>query len=99
MKMSQKRAKISEIVFTPTTPNNKGLICFVSFTYSNLFRIQECAIITKLSGGYRLSFPIKHLSNGKSSNVVYPISKEVAKPIEDFVLLEYDKFVKKNTKD
>lgn len=97
--MSQKREKISEIVFIPANPTNKGVLCFVSFTYSNLFRIQECAIMTKISGGYRLSYPIKHLLNGKSSNVVYPISKEVAKPIEDFILLEYDKFLKKNAKD
>lgn len=93
--MSQKRAKISEIVFTPISPNDKGIVCFCSFTYSNLFRIQECAIITKMAGGYRLSYPIKHLSNGKSSNVVYPISQKVAKPIEDFLLSEYEIFRKK----
>jgi len=97
--MSIKRVKISQIVFTPITPDNKGLLCFVSFNYANLFRIQECAILTKLSGGYRLSYPIKYLSNGKSSNVVYPLTEKVAKPIEDFILFEYEKFIKERVRD
>jgi len=97
--MSIKRAKISQIVFTPTIPNNKGLLCFVSFNYNNIFRIQECAILTKLSGGYRLSYPIKYLSNGKSSNVIYPLSEKVAKPIEDFILSEYERFIKERVKN
>ena len=89
-----KRAKISEIVFFPITPTNKGVVCFVSFTYSNLFRINDCAIVTKKIGGYRIVYPLKTLPNGKTVNTIYPLSALIAKPIEDFLLKEYEKFIK-----
>ena len=97
MTKSQKRELISEIVFSPITPTSKGVVGFVSFTYSNLFRINDCAIVTKRTGGYRIVYPIKTLHNGKVINVVYPLSAKVAKPIEDFLLMEYNKFLKEKT--
>jgi DNA-binding cell septation regulator SpoVG len=93
MTKSQKEPKISEVVFFPINPTPKGVVCFVSFTYSNLFRINECAIVTKKEGGYRISYPLKELHNGKTVNVVYPLSAKIGKPIEDFLLLEYQKFL------
>jgi len=87
------KAKISEIVFFPIKPTPKGVVCFVSFTYSNKFRINDCAIITNRTGGYHIVYPIRVLANGKTINSVYPLSKEVAQPIEDFLLSEYNKFV------
>ena len=89
-----KRAKIRELVVYPITPTSKGLVCYISFTYNNSIRIQDCAIVTRPQGGYRILYPIKTLANGKSISSVYPISKEVGKEIEDFLLLEYDKFLK-----
>jgi len=99
MTKSRKREKISEIIFNPTIPSDKGVVCFVSFNYCNLFRISDCAILTKMSGGYRLSYPIKQLKNGKTINVIYPLSAVVGKPIEDFLLMEYEKFLKDKVKD
>jgi len=99
MTKSIKRAKISEIVIFPITPTNKGIVAFISFTYSNLFRINDCAIATLRQGGYRIVYPIKTLPNGKTVNVIYPLSAKVAKPIEDFLLEEYQKFVKEKVKD
>jgi len=92
-----KRATISEIVFYPITPTSKGLVCYISFTYKNELRIQDCAVVTRPNGGYRLLYPVKTLSNGKTVSSVYPISKEVGKEIEDFLLSEYDRFIKENT--
>lgn len=95
MTKSVKRVKISEIVFYPIQPTPKGVVCFVSFSYSNLFRINDCAILTRREGGYRIVYPIRTLQNGKTINSVYPLSDKVAKPIEDFLLSEYDKFLQK----
>jgi hypothetical protein len=99
MTKSVKRVKISEVIFFPINPTPKGVVCFVSFTYSNLFRINDCAIVTKKIGGYRLVYPIKTLPNGKTVSSIYPISKEVGQPIEDFVLLEYENFITEKVRD
>ena len=88
-----KRVKISEIVFYPITPTNKGLVCYVSFTYQNSIRINDIGIYTRPSGGYRLLYPIKKLANGKIISSVYPITREIGKQIEDFLLNEYKKFL------
>lgn len=99
MTKSVKRAKISEVSIYPINPTPKGVVSFISFTYSNLFRINDCAIVTLRQGGYRIVYPLKTLPNGKTVNVVYPLSTKIAKPIEDFLLLEYDKFTKEKTKN
>jgi len=91
--MRKKREIISEVVFFPIKPTNKGVVGFVSFTYSNLFRINDCAIVTKREGGYRIVYPIKILPNGKTVNTIYPLSAKIAKPIEDFLLYAYDEFL------
>ena len=94
-----KRAKISEISIYPITPTSKGVVGFISFTYSNLFRVNDCAIVTRREGGYRIVYPLKTLPNGKTVNVIYPLSAEVGKPIEDFLLIEYRKFIAEKVKD
>jgi DNA-binding cell septation regulator SpoVG len=99
MTKSIKRAKISEVIFFPINPTSKGVVCFVSFTYSNLFRINDCAIVTKKTGGYRIVYPIKALPNGKTVSSIFPISKEVGQPIEDFILLEYENFTTEKVRD
>jgi DNA-binding cell septation regulator SpoVG len=98
MTKSIKRVKISEISIYPITPTSKGVVGFISFTYGNLFRINDCAIVTLREGGYRIVYPLKTLPNGKTVNVIYPLSTKVAKPIEDFLLSEYEKFRKEKTK-
>lgn len=98
MTKSIKRAKISEIVFFPIKATARGVVCFVSFTYSNIFRINDCAIVSRKEGGFRIVYPLRILPNGKTINSVYPLSAEIAKPIEDFILTEYDKFIKEKAK-
>jgi len=96
--MSKKRVIISEISIYPITPTSKGVVGFISFTYSNLFRINDCAIVTLRQGGYRIVYPLKTLPNGKTVNIIYPLSTKVGKPIEDFLLMEYNKFLKGKVK-
>lgn len=96
---TRKRSEISEIIFYPITPTAKGLVCYISFTYKNSLRIQDCGIYTRPTGGYRILYPIKYLANGKTVSSVYPISKEVGSKIEDFLLLEYINFLKKNVNE
>ena len=100
MRKAKKRIKeiISEIEFFPIIPKN-GVIAFVSFTYQNSLRIQDCAILTRPTGGYRLSFPIKKLANGKTIQSVYPINKELSEKIEEVLMVNYENFLLKNTKD
>jgi DNA-binding cell septation regulator SpoVG len=90
-KKSQKEV-ITEISFFLVIPKN-GLICFVSFTLYNQFRISDCAILTRPSGGYRLSYPIKKLANGKTIQCVYPINQKIAKEIEEIIFVNYEKFL------
>lgn len=99
MTKSIRGVKISEVSIYPINPTSKGVVGFISFTYSNLFRINDCAIVTKREGGYRIVYPIRTLSNGKTVNSVYPLSAKVAKPIEDFLLMEYNKFLKEKIKN
>jgi DNA-binding cell septation regulator SpoVG len=99
MTKREKKAKISEVTFYPIIPTAKGVVCFTSFTYSNLFKINDCAIVTLKEGGYRIVYPIKTLPNGRVVNVIYPLSAKVGKPIEDFLLTEYEKFIAEKVKD
>ena len=93
----RKKEIVSEIEFLPIIPT-KGLVCFISFTYNNSLRIQDCAILTRPRGGYRLSFPIKTLKNGKTIQSVYPINKKIGAKIEEIILLNYEHFLIKNVK-
>lgn len=98
MTKRNKKVNISEIVFYPIKPTNKGLVSYVSFTYDDSIRIQDCGIYTRPQGGYRILYPIKVLANGKSISSVYPIHRDIGVSIEDFLLLEYSKFVKEKIK-
>lgn len=95
----RKTEEISELTFYPIKPTDKGLVCYVSFTFQNSIRINEVRIYTKPSGGYYLSYPRIILANGKKISSVYPINKKVGNKIEDFLLKAYDKFIKKITKN
>jgi len=92
-----KKEIITEIEFFPIIPKN-GVICFCSFTYQNSLRIQDCAILTRPTGGYRLSFPIKKLANGKTIQAVYPINKELGTKIEEILLVNFEDFILRKAK-
>jgi DNA-binding cell septation regulator SpoVG len=89
---------ITEIEFFPVIPKN-GVICFCSFTYENSLRIQDCAILTRPTGGLRLSFPIKKLANGKTIQAVYPINKILGSKIEEVLIVNYEDFLLRKAKE
>jgi DNA-binding cell septation regulator SpoVG len=93
-----KKEIISEIEYFPIIPKN-GVICFCSFTYENSLRIQDCAILTRPTGGYRLSFPIKKLANGKTIQAVYPINKQLGTKLEEIILVNYEDFLLRKAKE
>jgi len=96
MRLAKKRKKeiISEIEFYPIMPK-QGVIAFVSFIYQNM-HICDCALVTRPQGGYRLSYPIKQLPNGKTVQCVYPIDKSLGASIEEIVILNYERFLLNN---
>jgi DNA-binding cell septation regulator SpoVG len=85
---------ITEIDFYPVTPK-QGVVCFSSFIFQNALKICDVAIITRPGGGYRLSYPLKLLPNGKKAQSVYPINTNVGKQIEETVLKAYCNFLSK----
>jgi DNA-binding cell septation regulator SpoVG len=99
MTKRRKIDEISEVIFYPITPTSKGLVCYVSFTFRNQIRINDIGIYTRPEGGYRLVYPVKLQANGKAISSVYPINKPIGKKIEDFLLLEYNKFIQQRTKN
>jgi len=88
------KVEITEIDFFPITPK-KGVVCFVSFTFQNSIRICDCAIVTLPKGGYRISYPLRTLPNGKKHQSAYPINKNVGMQIESCLLKAYADFLSK----
>ena len=80
---------ISEVIFSPIIPTKKGVVCFVSFTYDKILRINDCAIASNLTNGdFRLIYPIKTLYNDNIISVVYPWAS-----IEAQIILAYKDFL------
>lgn len=90
-----KSVEISEVVIQPVKPTSKGLVAYISFIYNNELKINDCQIITRPSGGFRILYPLKPLSNGKIVSVVFPIEKEIGQQLEDKLLKEYANFLGK----
>ena len=69
---------ISEIVFIPIRPTEKGLIGFANLTYNEQIALNGIAVYTIPSGeGFRLVYPLKVLANGKEVNYFCPLSRPV----------------------
>jgi len=81
-------SKISEIEITPIRAQN-GLVAFASVLLDNKIRLNSIGIYTKLSGGYRLTYPTK----SKGFNIFNPITKEVSQAIEKAVLDKYRQLI------
>ena len=80
-------SKISEIEITPIRAQN-GLVAFASVLLDNKVKLNSIGIYTKLSGGYRLTYPTKG-----QFNIFKPITKEVSQAIESAVLDKYSQLI------
>ncbi len=80
--------KITEIQIVPVKPNN-GLVAFASVIYDGSFYLGSIAIFTRKSGGYRLVFPNK-VTEQKSIDIFYPISKDIGKMLEEVISKKFE---------
>ena len=76
---------ISEVKIQFVRPND-GLIGFASIVLNNSLYLGSIGVYTKLSGGYRLTFPKK-----EGFDVFYPINRKTSHSIEQAI---YDKLKK-----
>lgn len=78
---------ISEISITPLKPKN-GLVALASCILNGDLYLGSIGIYTKLSGGYRITYPTKKVGD-MSINIYHPINREAGEQIEDAVVQEY----------
>ena len=77
--------RISEVNITPIKPQN-GLVAFASVVLDDCLYLSSIGVYARLDGtGYRLTYPTKKVAE-KSLNIYHPISKNLAKEIENSVL-------------
>jgi DNA-binding cell septation regulator SpoVG len=85
---------LSEIQIIPVKPRN-GLIAFCTFIISDSFYVGDVAIYSRLTGGYRLVYPIKVLPNGAKINCFYPINHKSAQAIEEQIIKAFINLIEK----
>lgn len=80
--------KISEVTIIPVKPN-KGLVALASCVIDDKLYLGSIGIYTKLSGGYRLTFPNKKVGD-TSINIFHPINRTVGDAIEKGIVEQYE---------
>ena len=83
---------ITEVQIIPIKPQN-GLLAIASFVFDNSLFCGSVGIYTRINGGYRLTYPTRKTFL-KSSNVFYPINKDVASEIEKVVIAKFEEVMK-----
>lgn len=83
---------LSEIQIYPIKPNN-GLVGFASFVLNDYLYLGSIGIHTKLTGGYRLTYPTRKTFNG-DLNVFHPINRVAAEIIEKAIISRFEEVVK-----
>lgn len=84
--------QISEIQIIPIKPQS-GLVGFASCVIDNWLYLGSIGIMTRLDGGYRLTYPTKTVGNN-SLNVFHPINKKVGTEIEDVITNKYEEVMR-----
>jgi stage V sporulation protein G len=70
---------VTEVQIEFITPH-EGLIAFATVVVNDCIRLSSIAVHQKLSGGFRLTYPVK----GKF-NIFHPINKETSETIEEAI--------------
>lgn len=83
---------VSEVQIIPLRSRNGELVAFANFTLADAVRCKSVAILRRLHGGYRLTYPTKKLGS-KHENYYFPINNAVGREIEDAVIAEYKRVV------
>ena len=90
--------EISEIQVIPMKPK-EGLVAFASCVINNAFYIGSVAVYSSPStqSGFRLSYPVKILPNGKEIHCVHPINKEAGEAILKEIIKKFREVILKAT--
>ncbi|MBI5151327.1 MAG: septation protein SpoVG family protein [Candidatus Pacebacteria bacterium] len=86
--------QISEVEITPVKPS-RGLVGFASFVIDGWLYLGSIGIITRLNGGYRLTYPTKKIGSN-SINLFHPIGKSEGELIEEEIVNKYEEVMKKS---
>ena len=84
--------RLSEIQIVPIKPQN-GLVGFASFVLNDNLYLGSIGIMTRPSGGYRLTYPTKSVGS-RELNIYYPINKQFAEVIEKEVIKRLEEVMK-----
>ncbi len=83
---------VSEVQIIPLRSCDGELVAFASFTLADVIRCKSVAILRRLRGGYRLTYPTKKLGS-KHENYYFPINNVVGREIEDVIIAEYERVI------
>jgi DNA-binding cell septation regulator SpoVG len=75
---------VSEVHVTLIKPSG-GLIAMARVVLNNALVLDGIGIHTKLSGGYRLTYPTRYLPNGGSKTLFHPIKTGLSRSIEEAI--------------
>lgn len=83
---------VSEVQVIPLRSYDGELVAFANFTLAGAVRCKSVAILRRLYGGYRLTYPMKKFGS-KHENYYFPINNAAGREIEDAVIAEYQRIV------
>lgn len=83
---------VSEVQVMPMRSYDGELVAFANFTLAGAVRCKSVAILRRLHGGYRLTYPMKKFG-GKHENYYFPINNAAGREIEDAVIAEYERVI------
>lgn len=84
--MEKADIKLSQVEIIPVRPQ-KGLVAFCSFVINDAFCVNGVGIRARMDGsGYRLTYPLRILPNGKEIGLFCPANREVTEVIESQVI-------------
>ena len=86
---------ISHVEIIPFRPS-RGFVGFASCILNDLFYIADIALFTRPTGGLRLGYPIKKLTDGSSVEIFRIMDREVERSIEQAVTEAYEQLLNSN---
>lgn len=75
---------VSEVQIIPIKPRD-GLVAFASLVIDGKLYVSSIGVHTKLSGGYRITYPTKKVGT-RSIQLFHPITRELGREIEEVVI-------------
>jgi len=94
--MDQQPLVVSEIQIMPVKPTG-GLLAFASCVLNGQLFVGDIAIHTRPDGNdFRLVYPAKTLPNGKTINVVHPITPQAGEVIRKAIVSEFQRLTEKS---